>query len=130
MISNLKFNYNSKLGTVDIIGKQGSTWKFVIKIKNKNGNPIDLSHIKEVRGQIRKTYNSPVIKSWICIITKPQEGEIVITLPANETKTIPAGKDIFDPKGQYVYDIEIEDKNGYVSRILQGKLIIDPEVTK
>lgn len=129
-LSNLKPIYDKITGNLNLIGKQGSSWKFIIRIKDENGQPIDLSDITEVRGQIRKTYSSPIVKTWNCQITNAQQGEITISLSDEDTSEIPCGESYMDPESQYVYDIEIEDSNGNVSRILQGKLFIDPEVTR
>lgn len=131
MFSNLKPIYDKKTGQLHLIGKQGSTWSFVIKLKDKSGNPIDLSSVKEVRGQIRKKPSAvEVVKSWVCQIIDASQGTISISLSSSDTAQIAAGDTYDSSKSTYYYDIEIEDENGNVSRILQGKLFVDPEVTK
>lgn len=48
-------------------------------------------------------------------------GTVEIEIDAATTETFPAG--------QYVYDLEIEDANGYVWRVIQGKVQVRAEVT-
>jgi hypothetical protein len=51
-----------------------------------------------------------------------EHGKITITVTAGTTATIPAGT--------YVYDLEIQSDNGEVTRLLEGKFIVTPEVTR
>ena len=46
------------------------------------------------------------------------------------TATISAGETIEDPRSQYQYDIEIENIDGTVKRILEGIVYVDAEVTR
>ena len=51
----------------------------------------------------------------------PLDGEITISLTATQTSALNAGR--------YVYDIEIES-NAETIRVLEGIVVVNPEVTK
>jgi len=84
------------------------------------------------RGQVRETYSSEVATAdFTCTIVDPSsDGKVQIVLDATSSAAIEAGDSYSDPDSEYVYDIEIEDASGFVTRILQGKVFVDPEVTK
>lgn len=129
---NLTFKVNRDK-TVDIVGKQGTTWQFelVLAQPGTQQTPFDLTGYS-ARGQIRKDYKSPtVVRSFQFSIPNPTNGRLLVSLSASDTAQIPAGKSASDSESTYVYDIELYTPgDGFVTRILQGKLFIDPEVTK
>jgi hypothetical protein len=129
-MGNIIFTQNED-GTVDAIGKQGSTWAFKLKLKDNDGHAIDLTGYTG-RGQIRKRYSSSeIIKSFTVTIDTPEmDGEISCLLAASETEDIPCGKTYRSSASKYVYDIEIESSANFVMRLIQGKLFVDPETTK
>lgn len=49
-------------------------------------------------------------------------GQVSITITAGATATIPSGT--------YVYDIELVAPNTTVQRLLEGKFVVTPEVTR
>lgn len=109
--------------SVDLEGKQGCTWEISLELKDGDGNPFVLTGYS-CRGQIRRNYNStsPTANFTCDIIPPYTDGKIKISLADDITAAI--------PRKRYVYDIEIESSDGKTSRILEGKLYIDPEATK
>ena len=87
---------------------------------------VDLSGAT-VRGQLRKTHSSPTA-SLTCTIANGKAylntvtGYFGIDLTAADTAAL-------EPT-TYVYDIEIELPGGDVTRAIQGKITLTPEVTK
>jgi len=127
----LVFSKKNSDGSVDFIGKQGATWSLVITVKDKDGNPVDLTGYL-VRGQVRKSHKATTAWNFDCSIVDAQGGKILVMMDAEDTASIPVG-DSSDPKSAnntYVYDIELESPQGQVVRILEGKIYVDPEVTK
>lgn len=117
-------------GKVDLIGIQSKTWILNFVAKDENGDLIDITNA-QIRGQIRKTWNSPdVIATWQITKTNPTQGEFKATISASTTANIPCGDKVSDPKSQYVYDFEIEFADGTVMEIAKGKLLVEWEVTK
>jgi hypothetical protein len=121
----------NKDGSIDLLGKQGATWELILTLTDNSDNPIDLTDYI-VRGQVRKSYQSSIAYNFICSIVDAINGKVIISMPASLTASIPTADDKNPkaPDNTYVYDIEIEDRNGVVIRILEGNLYIDPEVTK
>ncbi len=124
----------NKDGTVDILLKQGSTFEIVLLVKDKSVDPpvpLDLTGYT-ARGQIRKTPLSvDKVTDFTCtILDPPSSGQVKVFLSATVTASIPAGKTATDATSKYVYDIELADQTGRVTRVLQGRIFVDPEVTK
>jgi len=127
--------------TVDILAKQGEHWEINLNLKDKDNNPIDLTGYN-IKGQIRKKYNDPnIIAEFNCDIVDPPNGIIRIYLPPDITSNIPAFFTSVDNlnitsmlegiTGVYVYDIKIyKPDNTKAMRILEGKIVVDPQVSK
>ena len=99
---------------------QGTTFSLTITVSDQNGNEKDLTAYT-VRGQLRKSYYSSTSISFTAIKSLPLDGEITISLTATQTSALNAGR--------YVYDIEIES-NAETIRVLEGIVVVNPEVTK
>lgn len=118
-------------GSVDMIAKQGTTWEFTIELTDENGAAVDLTNYTG-RGQIKKDYSDLTATAdfTVTVLTPETDGKVKVSLDATTTSGIEAGKTYEDSASKYVYDIELEDSiSGYVMRILQGKIFVDPEVT-
>lgn len=124
-------------GTVSLVGKQGTTWELFLTLKHPDGSPLNLTGYI-LRGQFRASYSAVEKTDIACSIVSASEGKVSISVAAILTADIAAYKDSVDitklksykGTGVYVYDIEMVDIAGKVSRILEGKLYVDPEVTK
>lgn len=102
----------------NLVIDQGSTFASSIDILDDNDEPVDLSNYT-ARGQIRKHYTS---SNSVSFTTTLSNGSLVISLTANQTANIIAGR--------YVYDLELVDPANTVVRILEGIVTITPEVTR
>lgn len=116
--------------TVDFEIKQGSTYthKFCYRYSDTK-DPVDLTGYT-VRMQMRPALFSDVVLfeadsaqgSPYLFILSPEEGTVLLDIPAavTETFTFPNA----------VFDIEVEDNFGDVSRIAEGSVFISYEVTR
>lgn len=102
----------------NLVVDQGTTFATSIEILDQNDEAIDVTGYT-ARGQIRKHYTS---SNSVSFTTGLSNGTLVISLTANQTANIVAGR--------YVYDVELIDLNGVVVRILEGIVTITPEVTR
>lgn len=118
-------------GTVDITAKQGTTWRLTLELSQSNGQPVDLTGYS-VRSHIRKNYTdtTPTAVFTCSILNPPTGGKIELLMDATTTASIKCGKTPKESASTYVYDIEIESAEGFVTRILEGKIYIDAEATK
>lgn len=111
-------------GTVDFICPQGSTFTKTLTYSIDN-DPVDLTGYS-ANLQIREFHYSPdyilsLSSATTGISLGGSAGTITLTIPASATTIINAGK--------YVYDLEIT-VGGTVSRLIEGKFTVTPEVTR
>lgn len=99
---------------------QGTTFSLSIVVNDQNGDPKDLSDYTAA-AQMRRSYYTNTSINFTAEISLPEEGEVTISLTAVQTSAIKAGR--------YVYDIEITGE-GETLRVLEGIVVINPEVTK
>lgn len=101
---------------------QGSTFATTFNLTNEDtGEILDLSTYTAV-GQIRKHYTSSNATTFVCTVNT-SAGVLTASLTANTTKAMTAGR--------YVYDIEVtESASGAVSRVVEGIVTVNPEVTR
>ena len=106
---------------VNLVVDQGSDFVATLDIEDSIGSPIDLVNY-DVRGQIRKTYQSMTAIDIGCTKTTNQ-GEVKLTLTNEQTATL--------RDGRYVYDIEIVHADlGTVIRVVEGQLTVTPRATR
>jgi hypothetical protein len=99
---------------------QGTTFSLSITVNDQNGDLKDLSDYTAA-AQMRKSYYTNTAIDFTADVTSPEDGEVTISLTADETSAVKAGR--------YVYDIEISSELETV-RVLEGIVVINPEVTK
>lgn len=92
---------------------------------NSTGDPIDLTDYT-ARMQARVSYEAGTavlnLTNGTGIALGGTAGTIDLVVPATITAAIVAD--------QYVYDLEIESDSSEVTRVVQGTLIVTPEVTR
>lgn len=112
-------------GKYNMICPQGSTFLKQITY-SVDSTPVDLTGYI-ARMQVRETYSSTnVILSLTNQGAEPtisvnDEGQIDLYINADDTAKVVAK--------EYVYDLEL-DSGGTVTRLLEGKFIVTPEVTR
>jgi hypothetical protein len=99
---------------------QGTTFSFTIAVADQFGDPKDLTDYVAA-SQMRKSFYTNTSIDFIAEISSPLDGEVTISLTAEETSNIKAGR--------YVYDIEITNEEETL-RVLEGIVVVNPEVTK
>jgi hypothetical protein len=99
---------------------QGTTYSLSLLVDDQNGDSKDLTDYT-VAAQMRKSYYSTTAINFGAEISSPLDGEITISLTATNSSAIKAGR--------YVYDIEITGESETL-RVLEGIVVINPEVTK
>lgn len=108
---------------VELFMDQGATFNNVINLSDDLTNAnINISGYI-VRSQMRRSYySSNVTANIICTITNALNGEITMSLSANTTANIKAGR--------YLFDLETVDTLGTTSRVLEGIITVTPEITR
>jgi hypothetical protein len=105
---------------LNLVIDQGTTFSYTIYLNDANGSPQDLSDFT-ARSQLRKSYGSTSYTAFTTYVGGPA-GSVTISLSAAQTSTLKAGR--------YVYDIEMVNTNLTVSRLAEGIVTVNPEVTR
>lgn len=110
-------------GYLNLVCYQGATFDYLLTWKT-SGTAVDLTGYT-ARMQVREEYTSSTavlsLTSGSGITLGGTAGTIVIAASAATTGALEAG--------DYVYDLELVNSD-LVTRLVQGKFTVDPEVTR
>ena len=108
-------------GVYNISIEQGSTWELRMEIDSQADTDKNMTGYT-VASKIGKSYydTSPVSMYFQYIVQS--SGIFKILLTAAQTAAL-------DPAHEYVYDVEITDSAGVVTRMIQGRATISPGIT-
>ena len=104
----------------NLVIDQGSDYYVTLHLTDENGDIINLLNYT-ANSQIRKWYTSLNTAAVFTTSINISSGEIELSLNANQTSNLVSGR--------YVYDVELTN-NGIVSRIVEGIVTVNPQVTK
>jgi hypothetical protein len=116
-------------GVLDLNMWQGASWDYTLTWQT-GGTAVNLTGY-DARMQVRETYDAtlPVLSltAGTGITLGGTAGTIVLEATATQTAAIDA-----TPPGpqQYVYDLELVSGAGIVTRLVEGRLLVYPEVTR
>jgi hypothetical protein len=100
---------------------QGSDFTVEIELENDDGTPMNLMGF-QVYSQFRKSYGSTVGYTFETSIMNAAAGKISLTLLGVDSSLIKPGR--------YLYDVEIINQDGRKSRVIEGIVTINPEITR
>tara|TARA_B100001093_G_C26796111_1_gene1001166 strand:- start:1188 stop:1520 length:333 start_codon:yes stop_codon:yes gene_type:complete len=100
---------------------QGTTFTANIDCTSSDNTALNLTAYT-VSGQLRKTYDSTTFTSFTAIVANALTGRLSISLTPVQTGALSAGR--------YVYDVEITDAAGVITRVVEGQVEITPGVTR
>jgi hypothetical protein len=103
---------------LNLMVDQGSDFRTTILLEDANG-PINLTTY-QARAEFRQHFSS--VRSYPIDVQLANNGIVTLLLPASRTTNIRYGR--------YVYDVELTSNTGVVSRISEGILTLNPEVTR
>lgn len=99
---------------------QGATFSTTVNLTDSDGNPIDLSGYTGA-AQMRKSYTSSTSVAFVVTLDE-LNGTITLGLTANTTANIAGGR--------YLYDVELTDSTNAVSRVFEGIVTVNPNITR
>jgi hypothetical protein len=112
-------------GILNLTLPQGSTWDLSLTYNDSSGSPVNLTDYT-AKMQVRNSFRAPTAVLTLSnsngIALGGSAGTINIGVVASVTETISAES--------YVYDLELTTQSGVVTRLVQGTLLVTPEVTK
>ena len=100
---------------------QGSTYSNIISVTASNGQALNLSGYT-VASQMRKSYQSSTYHSFTATVYDAANGKIRLQLTDEQSGAIPAGR--------WLYDVEIESTAGARTRVVQGIVTVQPQITR
>ena len=106
---------------VELTIEKGATFSSLITVKDDQGLAQDLTGYS-ARSQMRKSYYASSKHDFVVSITSPATGILQMDMSAANTANITPGR--------YVYDVEIENASGDVTRIFEGIVTVLPNVTR
>lgn len=110
--------------TYNVIIDQGANWQVNLSYKDSNGDPVNLTGYT-AQLQLRTSYDAALaslnLSTGSGITITANSGLIAINATASQTGALVAG--------DYVYDLEIT-LSGVVTRIIQGRATVRPQVTR
>ena len=108
---------------VELFVDQGANFNNVINltddVTNLNVNVQGYTVISQLR---RSYYSANASANITCYITNAINGEISMTMDANTTANIKAGR--------YLFDLRITDHDSIVSRVLEGIITVTPGISR
>lgn len=113
-------------GQYDITIQQGATFQLPLVWKDGDGLPVNITGYT-ARMQVRRTHGSDTAALSLTsaggdIVLGGVAGTIDITASATATAAITFRSG--------VYDVELEDGSGVVTRLIEGNVDVTPEVTR
>lgn len=108
----------------DLRINQGETFRLSIPVLDDDGNPVTLSGMA-ARGQVRSYAASPtVLYEW-----STTAGNLALS-GSNVVITVPAAASSSWTWRTASYDVELTDGSGNVTRLVEGHVVVQPEVTR
>lgn len=100
---------------------QGSDFGVELDIQNDDGTPMNLVGF-QVFSQFRKSYNSVIGYSFQTTVVNGLQGKLQLSLAGTVSSGIRPGR--------YLYDIEVYSPGQRKTRIVEGIVTINPEITR
>jgi len=99
----------------------GSSFSAIISVKGSDGLPLNLTGYT-VASQMRKSYGSLTAYAFTATIYDAASGKVRIVMPATTSSGIKPGR--------YLYDIEVTSPVPEKLRVVEGIVVVTPEITK
>ena len=100
---------------------QGTTFEKTFTIYETDTSVLNLTNY-QIRAELRKVYAAITSVPFTIVCASPATGQVTISLTDTQTSALTPGRD--------VYDVELKDSSNKVSRALEGKITVTPEVTR
>jgi len=99
----------------------GATYSNIITVAASNGQVLNLTGYT-VASQMRKSYQSSTSYAFTASVYDANNGKIRLQLTPNQSEAIPAGR--------WLYDVEITSSSGTKTRVVEGIVTVNPQITQ
>jgi hypothetical protein len=110
----------------NILIDQGATYTLALTYNNANGTPINLTNYTAAM-QVRDTVNST---TTVLSLSSPSNGIVITGASGLINITVTAAQTTALSANTFVYDLEITSTTGVVTRLIQGSVTVNAEVTR
>lgn len=108
---------------VELYIDKGTSFQNKITLTDDTTNTsINLSGYSASSQLRRSYYSTNASANLVCSVTDAANGEITMSLAAANTSNLKAGR--------YVFDLKTVAPNGSIARVLEGTIVVLPEVTR
>ena len=106
----------------DLFIDQGTDFETSLDLIGDDGTPIDITGFT-FKSQIRKSYYSANASAnlTITVLDAPNGNAMLSMTAANSSNIFP---------GRYVYDVKMKDSANTTTRVVEGILTINPQVSR
>jgi hypothetical protein len=99
----------------------GATYSNIISVTAANGQALDLTGYS-VASQMRKSYQSSTAYAFTASVYDAVRGKIRLQLTSTQSEAVPAGR--------WLYDVEITSPSGTKTRVVEGIVTVNPQITQ
>lgn len=99
----------------------GASYSNIITVAATNGQPLNLTGYS-VASQMRKSYQSSTAYNFTASIFSAEQGKVRLQLSPQQSEAIPAGR--------WLYDVEITSPSGSKTRVVEGIVTVNPQITQ
>jgi len=99
----------------------GATYSNIITVTASNGQALNLTSYT-VASQMRKSYSSSTVYAFTASVYDAVNGKIRLQLTNTQSEAIPAGR--------WLYDVEITSPSGTKTRVVEGIVTVNPQITQ
>jgi len=107
---------------VEVNMDQGATFNVDIDLTEANSAPVNVTGYTFTSSLRKSYYSSRVTANLVVSITNAANGNVSLSLAAANTANIRAGR--------YVFDIKQLDTSNITTRVVEGIITVNPQVTK
>tara|TARA_B100000902_G_scaffold349033_1_gene357338 strand:+ start:235 stop:576 length:342 start_codon:yes stop_codon:yes gene_type:complete len=109
-------------GIANLTIDQGSNFTYDLEVTNSDGTDFDLTGYTMV-AKMAQGYSTTYPRVvFSCVANNPTDGIVTISLTADQTKALTAGR--------WVFDVVATHTDSSVTRLLEGIAIVTPSVVK
>jgi len=113
---------DSRMATIsNLYVDAGATYSNIITVTASNGQALNLTSYT-VASQMRKSYSSSTVYAFTASVYDAVNGKIRLQLTNTQSEAIPAGR--------WLYDVEITSPSGTKTRVVEGIVTVNPQITQ
>ena len=99
----------------------GANYSNIITVAATTGQALNLTGYT-AKSQMRKSYSSSVAYTFTSSIYDAANGKVRLQLDSDQSAAIPAGR--------WLYDVEITSPSGNKTRVVEGIVTVNPQITQ